>query len=119
MLWIIGSLLLLWFVLDTLHLIARRDGVYVFENGLVDARGILGLQLTRTVRWNSVRSIKYERQVHLVNLIPYFRHESCEIEYLSDLLPDQPRKASLRLPGRTADLRRAVHLIRTRTGIAG
>lgn len=57
------------------------------ENGLIDARGVLGLQLTRKVRWDS------------------------------DLVPDQPRDASLRLPGRTAGLQRVVHIIRTRTGI--
>ena len=61
------------------------------------ARGVLGLQLTRTVPWDSVRSIKHERQLYLANLIPYFRRESCEIRYTRDLVPDQ---ASLRPHGR-------------------
>jgi hypothetical protein len=114
-LWILGSLMLLWFVLDTIHLIVRHDGVYIYEKGLIDARGVLGAQLTRKVPWHSVRSINYRRQLYLVNLIPYLRSEYCEIHYLGELVPGQPKETSFRLPGRTTDLRHAVELISTHT----
>jgi len=117
-LWIIGSILLVWFVIDTIHLVVRHDGSYLFEKGLVQARGILGIQLTRKVPWDSVRSIKYERRLYLVNLLPYLRQEHCEIQYLGAAVAGRPESTeSFRMPGRTADLQRAVQLIRTRTGI--
>jgi hypothetical protein len=116
-LWILGSVVLVWFVLDTVRIVVRHDGVYLHDKGLVDTHGFFGLSLTRKVPWDSVRSIDYQHRLYTVNLLPFLRRRYCDIHYLRDGDSTVSGEFVLRLSGRIVDLEQAVALIRTRTGI--